>query len=284
MPVTPDPASSPVGDAADAAEAHGERVAHAAPFAWLARAGLVARGTVYAVIGILALKLALGGSGGKTTDQQGALKEIAQQPFGKALLVLTAIGLAGYAFWRLLRAALGHGPEQRDGGLDRVGGAASGIAYAVLCFTAVKIVVGARTGSGTPKQATGGVLDWSLGPLLVGGSGVVLLGVAVYQAHQGLSRDFLEDSKTEEMSDHAQHTFTVLGTFGHVARAVVFALVGVGLVKAALDYDPQKAVGLDGALRKLADASYGPWLLGLTAAGLIGFAAYSFADARFRRV
>ena len=92
------------------AEAQGERVAQQAEFEWLARAGLVARGAVYGIIGLLALKLALG-DGGKTTDQQGALQTIAGQPFGKVLLILMAIGLAGYALWRLVRAAIGHGPE-----------------------------------------------------------------------------------------------------------------------------------------------------------------------------
>ena len=86
------------------------------------------------------------------------------------------------------------------------------------------------------------------------------------------------------MSHGVKRAFTALGVFGHVARAVVFALIGYGLIKAAIDYDPDKAIGLDGALRKLANASYGPWLLGLVAAGLVGFAAYSMADARYRRV
>jgi hypothetical protein len=265
------------------ARIHGERVARKPQFEWLARAGLAARGAVYAVIGILALKLALG-SGGKATNQQGALKEIAGQPFGKTLLVLVAIGLGGYALWRLIRAALGHGPEQHDDGKDRVAALASGIAYTILCVTAVKILTGAQTGSGTPKKATGGVLDWSMGPLLVGIAGAALIGVAGYQAYKGLSKSFLEDSKTEQMSEQVERTFTALGVFGHVARAVVFALIGYGLIKAAVDYDPDKAVGLDGALRKLQDASYGPWLLGLVAVGLIGFAAYSAADARYRRV
>lgn len=265
------------------ARIHGERVARKPQFEWLARAGLAARGAVYAVIGILALKLALG-SGGKATNQQGALKEIAGQPFGKTLLVLVAIGLGGYALWRLVRAALGHGPEQHDDGKDRVAALASGIAYSILCVTAVKILTGAQTGSGTPKKATGGVLDWSMGPLLVGIAGAVLIGVAGYQAYKGLSKSFLEDSKTEQMSEKVERTFTALGVFGHVARAVVFALIGYGLIKAAVDYNPNKAVGLDGALRKLQDASYGPWLLGLVAVGLIGFAAYSAADARYRRV
>jgi len=86
------------------------------------------------------------------------------------------------------------------------------------------------------------------------------------------------------MSPNVKRMFTALGVFGHFARAVVFTLVGYGLIRAAFDYDPKKAVGLDGALRKLAHATYGPWLLGLVAIGLIGFAAYSIADARFRRV
>ena len=126
----------------------GERLARTREFEWLARAGLVARGVVYAVIGVLAIKLALG-DGGKATNQQGALRTIAERPFGKTLLVLVAIGLGGYAMWRLVRAGLGHGPEQHDSGSDRVAALASGIAYAILCVTAVKILAGASTGSGT---------------------------------------------------------------------------------------------------------------------------------------
>jgi hypothetical protein len=265
------------------AHRQGERLSNTRQFEWLARAGLAARAVVYAIIGVLALKLALG-DGGKATNQQGALKTIAGQPFGKTLLIVVAAGLAGYALWRLTRAALGHGPEQSDSGMDRVAALASGIVYAALCVTAVKIVAGAGTGSGTPKKATGGVLDWAGGPWLVGIAGVVLIGVAAYQAHKGLTEKFLDDSKTGQMSRGVQRAFTALGIFGHLARAVVFTLVGYGLIRAAIDYDPQKAVGLDGALRKLADASYGPWLLGLVAAGLIGFAAYSAADARYRKV
>ena len=267
----------------DKAQMQGERLARTPQFEWLARAGLVARGIVYAVIGVLALKLALG-DGGKATNQQGALRTIADRPFGKTLLVLVAIGLAGYAIWRLSRAALGHGPEQHDSGSDRIAALASGIAYAILCVTAVKILTGANTGSGTPKKAAGGVLDWTGGTLLVAVAGAVLIGVAGYQAYKGIKKKFLEDSKTEQMSHTVRHAFTALGVFGHVARAVVFTLIGYGLIRAAIDYDPDKAVGLDGALLKLANASYGPWLLGLVAAGLIGFAAFSLAEARYRRV
>src|SRR5690242_14728410 len=99
--------------------AAGEQVVHADAFELFARAGFVARGVIYAIIGVLAVKVALG-AGGKTTNQQGALRTIAHQPFGKFLLVAVAIGLAGYSLWRLTRAAVGHGPEGSDSGFDRL--------------------------------------------------------------------------------------------------------------------------------------------------------------------
>ena len=88
------------------AQSSGEQVVASTGFEWLARSGFVARGLIYGIIGILAIKLALG-DGGTTTNQQGALKTIAHQSFGKTLLILVAVGLGGYALWRLVRAALG---------------------------------------------------------------------------------------------------------------------------------------------------------------------------------
>jgi Domain of Unknown Function (DUF1206) len=253
-------------------------------FEVLARAGFVARGLIYGIIGLLAVKLALG-QGGTATNQQGALKTIARQPFGHALLLLTAIGLGGYALWRFVRAALGHGKEASDSGFDRLAALGSGITYALLCFVAVEILMGSGGGGGSsPHKAAAGVLGWPAGPELVGLAGAVLIGVAGYQGYRGVTRDFLKDSKTEEMSRRMREWIEWIGTFGHLARMVVFGLVGVFLLKAAIDYNPQKAVGLDGALAKLANASYGPFVLGLVAAGLVAFGVYSLTDARFRRI
>jgi len=251
----------------------------------MARAGLVARGTAYAIIGILALKLAVG-SGGETTNQRGALTTIAEQPLGRALLIAMTIGLAGYAIWRLIRAAIGHGTQDSDSASERVGGAASGLAYAALCVTAVQILVGANSSGGvnSPKETTGGVLDWTGGTTIVAIVGAILIGVALYQGYIGVSRKFLEDSKTWEMSYLVKRAFTAIGVFGHLARMVIFGLVGYGLVKAAIDYDPRSAIGLDGALSKVSQYSYGPLLLGIVAVGLIGFALYSIADARYRKI
>jgi hypothetical protein len=272
-----------VQDLGSKAKGQGEQLAHAKTLGWLARAGLVARGVVYGIIGVLALKLALG-DGGKATDQEGALQTIAHQSFGELLLVLVAIGLGGYAIWRLIRAAVGHGAEQRDSAFERFSALDSGIAYGILCITAIEILTSSAGGSGSPKQTTGGVLDWTGGTVLVGIAGAILIGVGVYQAYKGLSRKFLEDAKTGEMSEGVKKAYTALGVFGIVARAVIFALIGYGLIKAAVDYNPKEAIGLDGALRELAHASYGPALLGVVAAGLIGFGFYSIVDARYRKV
>lgn len=251
------------------------RIRRTTSFEVLARAGFVARGVIYGVIGILAVKVALG-DGGKTTNQAGALKTIAHQPLGEVLLVLTAIGLAGYALWRFVRAFV-------DRGVERLAALGSGVTYALVCWLAVEILKGSG-GETSARKPTAGVLGWPGGPWLVGAAGAVFCAIALFQIYRGVAHDFLEDSKTEEMGPTVKKWFTWVALFGHLARGVVFGLVGIFLIKAAVDYNPNKAVGLDGALAKLAHHSYGSWLLGIVAAGLIAFALYSLSDARYRRI
>jgi len=272
------------GQVTDSAREQGKAVAGSRGLEVFARVGLVARGLVYGIVGILALKLALGDAGGKTTSQQGALKEIARQPFGEFLLIATAVGLASYAIWRLVRAAVGHGRETEDSAVSRIGGVVSGIAYGSLCVAAIQILMDSGTGSASADQPTGGVLDWPGGTWIVGIAGLIVIGEGLHQGYKGVSHDFLEKSKTEQMSPKVKRAFTGLGVFGYLARMVVFILIGYFLVKAALDYNPKQAVSLDGALGTLAHAPLGPLVLGVVAAGLIGFGLYSLADARYRKV
>ena len=275
------PGSSP---APRETKAWAEGIVQSRPFEWFARAGFLARGAVYAIIGVLALKLAIG-AGGETTNQQGAMRTVAEQPFGKVLLVLLAIGLAGYSIWRLVRFALGRGPEGADRGVERVGALGSGLVYGALCLLAIEILLGTGGGSsGNAKKTTAGVFEWPAGKWLVLLAGIVLIGVGLYQGYRGLTQKFLEESKTEEMRPPVRRWIGWIGTVGHLARMVVFVLIGVFVAKAALEYDPKEAVGLDGALAKLQHQSYGHLLLGLVAAGLVAFAVYSFSDARYRRI
>lgn len=265
------------------AQAHGREFARSEKYEWLARAGLAARGVVYLVVGLLALNLAFGDDKGQAS-QSGALKEVAQQPFGKVLLIVLTVGLLGYAIWRLTRAALGHGKEDSDDAKERVGALGSGIVYLMLFFTSLQILLGSGSSGGGADKATGGVLGWPAGQWLVGIAGLVLIGVAAEQAHRAWSKKFCEWSKTDEMSHRMRKAFKGVGTAGHAARAVVFAMMGYFVIKAAVEFDGDKAVGLDGALAKLRDASHGPVLLGIVALGFMAFAAYSALDARYRKV
>jgi hypothetical protein len=139
-------------------------------------------------------------------------------------------------------------------------------------------------GAGSPRHAAAGVLGWGVGPYLVGAIGLVFIGVGLYQGYRGVSGKFLEDSDTSEMGPGVRRAFVSLAMFGYLARAVIFVVIGYGLIKAATDYSPGSAVGLDGALATLAHTTGGPVLLGAVAAGLIGFGLYSIADARYHRM
>lgn len=270
--------------AAQHAQDGADTVARSDSFEWLARAGFIARGLIYGIVGVLAVQLAAGVAG-TTASQQGAMQAIASQPFGRVLLIVVAIGLGGYGMWRLIHALLGYGPESSDTSFERLAALGSGIVYAGLCAVAVEIALGAdSTGSAGAQKTTAGVFSWPAGTWLVGIGGAVLIGIGLYQGYRGLSRDFLEDSKTEQMSAPIRRWIKWIGTIGHLARMVVFGLIGTFLIKAAVEYNPKTAVGLDGALARIVHQSYGPFLLGLVAAGLIAFGLYSLSDARYRRI
>jgi Domain of Unknown Function (DUF1206) len=265
------------------ARSAGEGFVDTRVFAILSRAGFVARALIYGIIGLLAFDLVVG-HGGKITNQQGALRSVEQHSFGHVLLALLAIGLGGYAMWRLFRAFLGHGPEGADSGIERLGALGSGIVYGLMCAVAIQILTGPGTSGGNAKKTASDVFGWPAGRWLIGAAGLVLGGVAVYQFIRGVRQKFLDDSTTERMPRVVKAWFTILGTIGHVARAVVFGMVAVFLLKAAYDYKANEAIGLDGALAKLYDGAYGSWLLGAVAAGLIAFSCFSLVEARYRRI
>jgi hypothetical protein len=271
------------------ARAHAER--GSGWYAVLARSGLVAKGASYGLVGLLAIKLAAG-HGGKATSREGALQSLAQHGFGKAVLALLALGLAGYALWRFVQAVVER--EDADDAKEklktwgkRAGYAGRGLIYAGLTFSALKLLFG---GSGEGSQdekahrTTAAILDWPAGRLLVGAAGIVIVGVGLWNVYRGLSQKFADKWRTGAMSQVQRTWGGRVGVVGHLARGVVFGLIGIFVTKAAIDYDPKDAIGLDGALRKLAEASYGPYLLGVTAAGLVCYGLSCLVDARHRDV
>jgi hypothetical protein len=257
-------------------------------YAVLARVGLVAKGLSFGIVGFLALKLALG-DGGKTTSRQGALQSLAHHSYGKILLILLACGFAAYALWRFVQAFAERGDSDSAAKTwgKRAGYVGRGLIYAGLTFSAAKIVAGAGGGQSQNQKAhktAALVLSWPGGKWLVGAAGLAIIAAGLWNLSRGITRSFEKKWRTGQMGPTARRWGGRAGVAGHLARAVVFSLIGIFVIKAAVDYNPRDAIGLDGALQKLAHASYGPYLLGLTAAGLICYALYCFVDARYRDV
>jgi hypothetical protein len=261
--------------------------ARSSGFPWLVRAGFVARGVVYGVIGGLALALALGAADGAATNQQGALALISSGPLGSLALVVLAVGVLAYAVWQIGQAILARSLENShpEGPGERAGQLGAGIAYLGLFAVAVKVLFGDPSNeSGDQSRAAAGVLGWPGGRWLVGLAGLVFVGICVYMAYDSLNGGFMDEMKTEEISPKARDLLDLVGRVGLASRALVFALVGYFLIRTAIDFDPAKAIGLDGALEKVAQQPYGSWLLGLVAIGLLVFSAASLAEARYRRL
>lgn len=253
----------------------------------LARLGFLAKAAVYGLIGVLALRLAFGLGGGETTDAQGALREIAGAPFGTALLVLVALGLFGYAAWRLVQGALDAEGVGGDGKglLKRAGYLGSGVLHALLALTALSLVAGGSGGGSGDEQAwTARLMSHGWGVWLVGLAGLIAVGVGLYQLHLAREARFLRRWRSGEMSATERVWGERAGRAGLAARGVVFAVIGWFLLRAAWQADPGEARGLGGALAEIGAAGYGTWLLGLVALGLVGYAVFCVLEARYRRL
>lgn len=278
-----DRARSAAGDA-------GRGTRRAADSRWVERVerlGIAARGVVYVLIGVLAIELARGDGGGQQADSDGALRAVAAASFGSVLLGVLAVGFVGYAIFQAIEAAFGHPGE--DSGAKRTGkrvlAAASAVGYVALALTAVGLLRGTSSGGGNQERPlTARLLDLPAGQLIVGAVGVAIVAAGILVIAKGLLRKFEKHLRTGAMGATTLRVVRILGVAGHVARGAVFVVAGGFLVKAAIDFDPKQAKGLDATLKSLVDAPAGPALLGTAAVGLVLFGAYCFAEARYRDV
>ncbi|MBL7499096.1 DUF1206 domain-containing protein [Frankia sp. CNm7] len=273
------------GAAVASGRGHAQRARRSTAVTATARLGLASRGLVYLLIGMLAIQVAAGRSQ-ESTNREGALRQIADKPFGTAVLVLLVIGFIGYALWRLLNAATGE-TEESDGkkrAAKRASSAVRGVIYLVIAGSTIKFLTSGSGGSGEPAPYTARVMDNTGGRWLVGVVGVVVIGVGLAMIWRGVTTKFEEKLRTGEMGPKVRTATVRTGQVGYVARGTVFGLAGYFVTKAAVDFDPSEAKGLDGTLKTIAQASYGPWLLGICAVGLVLFGAYSFLEARYRKL
>ena len=251
----------------------------------LARIGLIAYGVVHLLVAWLALQLAWGGGGGESADQAGALATLAEQPLGRPLLWLLAVGLVALAAWQAAevlrwRSRLSSSGDARKKAVEKtVKSVAKAVLYAALAVLAVRTATGGG-GSGGQQQAAG-VFGWPAGRWLVALIGLVVIGVGVYLVHKGVSKRFLQEVDLGSAPPRTTRLVTRLGQAGFPAKGVALGVVGGLLVYAAVTFDPARATGFDGALRTILEAPFGRVLLTLVAVGIAAFGAYCFVRARY---
>ncbi|MFI6505126.1 DUF1206 domain-containing protein [Nonomuraea typhae] len=221
--------------------------------AWLARTGLVCRGMLYALIGLLAIQLAAG------------------RPDPRLLWIILG-GFVALALWQLSETGFGKGDA-----LDRVQSAGRVAVYLIMVATLRSVLTAGRTLSGD-------LLDLPGGPVILAGIGFGLIALGLYWLHRGAAFRFSADLAVARMSPRVRAAMVRLGLAGYVARGLIAILAGSFVVVVAATADPQGTNSIGATLRAFARTAAGAGTLWVVALGLLVFAAYCFAEARWRRV
>ncbi len=259
----------------DTAEQAARSARDSKPVEWLARLGLASRGLVWLVLGLLAGSLVRGGQA--QADQTGALRELVETPLGRPLLLVLAAGFAGYAAWLALEAAV-----SREEALHRVTSGFKGLVYAALCVSTLQFLARGSGGGGSASSRTADVMSRTGGRTAVGLVGLVLLGIGAFLVVNGLRRKHAECLEDYRVPRRLRRPAILVGAVGYVGRGATLGLLGAFLVKAAVQFEPKEAKGLDAALQSVAAQPYGRVLLGLTVLGVLAYALWSFFEAAFR--
>jgi hypothetical protein len=271
---------------ARSARSAGRRTANSTAIRVLARAGLVARGVMYVVIGWIAVQIAFGHSS-QQADRTGALHAIGATPVGEILLWLLVIGFVGMTLWRLCEAVYGSPGTGTRKTSQRVAAVGKAIVYAVIAYGVLKYAIGAGAPQSSDKQSvdlTATLMKYPGGRIGVIVAGLALIGGGIYLAWQAWKKEFLSDLRLGELRSRVRRAVQWLGQAGGIARGAVFVTTGVFLVVAAAKAQPGQAKGVDSALRSLAATPLGPWLLLLVAIGLIMFGVFSWCEAKWLRL
>lgn len=251
----------------------------------IARVGLATKGVLYLLVGGLAILWAAG-EGGAVSDSHGAVRTFRQAPYGHVLLWIVAVGLAAYAMWRALQAAI---DLDRDGGwkgfFKRIGYGFSAAAYAGLAITAVQLARGA--GGGDHQESKTWVargLSQPYGDVLIALVGIGVAGYGLVQLWSAIRASFEKQLDLGRMSRRQRTLALWVGRIGTAARGVVFLVIGYHLVLAGLHSSARETRDVGGALRTLAERSHGDLILGLIATGLVLYGTFMLMRARVGRI
>lgn len=253
----------------------------------LARAGFLVKGVLYLVIGTLALQAAAR-AGGRVTGTRGALLTVLGQPFGRMLLLVAAIGLFGYAAWRIVQGLLD--PDRYGRGWQglamRIGFVVRGVMHAALGWQAFRLYRGLSSSGGTAERTVAReLLDWPYGEWVLVLAGLGLIGFAVQQIYAGFTGQLERGLDVARLRRDAGEWAVRVSRFAIAARAVVFIVLGWSAVMAGWGRDASAVSTTAASMRTLgSQPELGRWLLALAATGFIAYGFYQIVHARYLRI
>lgn len=247
----------------------------------IARVGYAAKGVVYGLVGGIAIKAAMASGSEDAGGARDALVSLTDEPGGRAMLMLIAVGLLAHVVWRAVQALLD--PEHVRTDAKRIGlrlfYALSGVIYASLAFTAWGLAQGEASGGGNGQEMwVQRLLQQPFGQWLVmlAGIGVMIYGVQqLVQAARGqVNRRMGAGAAVDP------HWLTVVGRIGVAARGLVLLPIGWFVFSAGREYRAQEAADLGEVLRMLGHG----WLLAAVGVGLFAYGVHQVAKAAYRRI
>ena len=263
----------------------------------LGQAGWLAKGVVYVLAGVLAavllaraLNVATGATAATGSEAEasptGAINQIATFAGGRALLVAMGIGLLLYAVWRLLTAVLPGGTDA-EALATRAGYLVSAVLYGTFGVSALRLASNpSRTEDGDQKarDITARTFGYPLGRWAVGLAGLITVGAGIYRIVKGYRGDVTDEVDLAGMSPARTRLTRRLAMAGEIGRGVAVGLIGVFITRAAVQFDPAEATGLDGALNRLAEVQWGRVVIGVIALGFVLYGIMCIESFRHRKL
>ncbi|MDC7994088.1 DUF1206 domain-containing protein [Altibacter sp. HG106] len=247
-----------------------------------ARFGMVAKGMVYALIGALTT-LAAFNLGGSRSGQSTVLEFLARQPYGMVLLIVIAVGLFGYAFFRCYEAFYNteEGWNELKGAVKRIGFLVSAIFYGALGVSATTMVISSNSNAGdTPYIQQ--LLDTPYGNYIIAFIALCILGKGLFQFYKAYSKKFKEEVQESSLSRKAQKVLIRAGVIGFSARGVVSSIVAYLLFKVSLGSKDS----MDGKVEafNFLQNTFGAAVMGIVALGLVSYGIFMFIQAKYPKV
>lgn len=288
MSTTPDRTGSSTEDPNRVADEVDDAVRERPWLETVGQLGWVAKGIVYMLFGATATQIARQEPSDDQASPTGALNRVIEQPGGRLLLAVMAVGLVLYCLWRVLSVAVIR-DNDLSGWAHRIGYSFSALFYGLLAFTAAGAVLrGSESGdSNTVERLSTALLDTTWGRVLVGVGGAVTIAVGLYfVVRKAFMRSFTKDLRGVDESDDEALDWTIIvaGVAGWIGRGIVTILVGFLVARAAVNFEPDDARGFDGALRKVATSSTGEIFVWVSAVGLMLYGAFCIFSHRYRHI